>query len=319
LHIRFSYPSGFAVGSYDTTNDLTGHFRKQIVLVDPKELGKYSRTAIPVGDLPTISIGVESDTAGILLKPFTDIEIVKKFFSIDIKEAEFKKTIGVNTAYRLPGYPGPYGESAYYYLVPMANGRYIELEAHKYFFRKTKNPRTGKYPETHYDKVIERIIETLTMHAVHADSILVGFSSTAGQWIEPFDELYESDHGDIDIESSLSDGKVLVVRIDLNGDNFQEYFVRTLCGDGGCEYPIFDGRTRCFLGSVFGSEIWLLHRTSHGMPVIESFGHVSASEGLIGRYQFTGTTYHLVSSRTVRTGEETELMYKELHKAPRIK
>lgn len=161
LHLRFSYPQRFVIGSYDTTNDVIGHFRNQIVVVDPKELGKYSRTAIPIGDLPTISIGVESDTAGILLKPFTDIEIVKKFFSRDIKEPEFKRKIGAYTVYQLPGYPGPYGESAYYFLVPLPDGRYVELSAPKYFFGRKINPRTEKYPETHYDRVIEIIISSM--------------------------------------------------------------------------------------------------------------------------------------------------------------
>jgi len=314
--MRFSYPAGFIVGSYDTTYDVTGHFRKQIVLVDPKELGNYSQMAIPVGDLPTISIGLELDTAGILLKPFTEIDIVKKFFSVDIKEAEFKKSIGDNVAFRLPGYPGPSGQSAYFYLLPMSNGRYVELTAHRYFFKKTKNPRTGKYPDTEYDKVIEKIIETLTMYTVQSDSVLVGFSLQAGQWIEPLDEFYRSD---IDIEASLNAGKILVVRLDLNGDNVDEYFVRTLCGNGGCEYAIFDGRTGRLLGNVFGSEVWLLRQTIDAMPVIESFSHVSASAGSIVRYQFNGTVYEDVSSRQVIAGEETELMYKELYKAPRIK
>ncbi|MDH3252962.1 MAG: hypothetical protein OEM41_09240 [Ignavibacteria bacterium] len=161
LSLRFSYPSGFVVGSYDTTNDLTGHFRKLVVLVDPDELGDYSRNAIPPGDVPTIAIGVESDTAGILLKPFTDIDIVRKFFSVDLSQQEFKKEIGVNTAYRLPGYPGPYGDASYYYLVPLPGGRYVEFIAHKHFFRREKNPTTGQYHETHYDRVIERIISTL--------------------------------------------------------------------------------------------------------------------------------------------------------------
>jgi hypothetical protein len=315
LGIHFSYPSEFVVGRFDSTHDLTGHFRKMIVLVDPHELGDYSRNAIPVGDLPTIAIGVESDTAGIVLKPFTDIDIVRKFFSVDLRDQEFKKTIGVNTAYRLPGYPGPYGEALYYYLVPLADGRYVELTAHRYFFRKRRDSPT----ETLYDNVIEKIIATLTVDGMEADSILVGFNSLSGEWIKPLDEFYGSDNGDIDIESSLKNGNVPVVRIDINGDGVQEYFVRILCGSGGCEYPIFDGRTRRFLGSVFGSEIWLLRHTSNNVPVIKSFSHVSASTGMVTRYQFRGTRYEATSSHEIPAGSETETLYRRVNSAPRVK
>jgi len=318
LGIRFSYPAGFVVGSFDTTHDLTGHFRRQIVLVDPAELNGLPRTAIPVGDIPTISIGVETGTQAEFLARFMDIDIVRKFFSAEVAESEFRRTIGAHTAYRLPGYPGPYGDALFYYLVPLADGRCVELSAHKYYFRKPKGGASGGYPETHYDRIIERVIETLLSCTVHADSIRAGFSVNAGQWIEPLDQFSSSDQGDIDIDQSMQDGKVLVVRFDLDGDSIPEYFVRTLCGNGGCEYPVFDGRTERFLGSVFGSEIWVLHQSMGGMPVIEAFGHLSAGEGIIGSYHFNGAGYKRVSTRTVSSGEETEAMYKELHRAPRI-
>ena len=85
---------------------------------------------------------------------------------------------------------------------------------------------------------------------------------------------------------------------------------------GNC---FIDGRTTRFLGSVFGTEVWLLHEKSHGMPIIESYGHVAADRGLEGRYEFDGTEYTKVSSQEIGGAEETELFYRKLYSAPRLK
>lgn len=148
-------------------------------------------------------------------------------------------------------------------------------------------------------------------------SILVHFNMSAGQWALPHDDFFRSG---VDLETDLDKdgGKLLTVRIDLNGDGVPEYFLSTLCGNGGCEYPIFDGRTHAFLGSVFGSEVWLLQRRSHDLPVIEAFSHLAAMLGTIGRYEFNGARYEAVSSRQIGD-EEMQLLYKRLEAAPRIK
>ena len=113
-----------------------------------------------------------------------------------------------------------------------------------------------------------------------------------------------------------------VLRFNYNNGQWliprDEFFLRTLCGNGGCEYPIFDGRTYVYLGSVFGSEIWLLRHHSHALPVIESFSHLSALLGTIGRYEFNCSRYEKVLSREIGN-EETQLLYKRLDAIPRIK
>jgi hypothetical protein len=149
----------------------------------------------------------------------------------------------------------------------------------------------------------------------NSGSIFVHFSISAGQWALPHDDFFRTG---VDLETDLDkDGKLLIVRIDLNGDSVPEYFLRTLCGNGGCEYPIFNGRTHAFLGSVFGSEVWLLQRRSHALPVIETFSHVAAMLGTIASYEFNGTRYEKVSSREI-DDEETQLLYNRLDAAPRI-
>jgi hypothetical protein len=113
------------------------------------------------------------------------------------------------------------------------------------------------------------------------------------QWLKPYDEFFRND---IDLDSDLDqEGRLLTLRIDLNGDGAPEYFLQTLCGHGGCEYPVFDGRSHAYLGSVFGSEVWLLRQYIHGMPVIESYGRTGVWLGTIGRYEFNGNRYMLKS------------------------
>lgn len=160
------------------------------------------------------------------------------------------------------------------------------------------------------------LYSTMTFAGGSLEMIFLGFNYNDGQWLAPRDEFFRSGL-DFDADQD-EDGRLLTVRFDLNGDSAPEYFLRTLCGNGGCEYPIFDGRTHAYLGSVFGSEIWLLQRHSHALPVIEAFGHLAASLGTIGRYEFNGSRYEKVSSREIGD-QETQLLYKRLAAAPRIK
>lgn len=149
----------------------------------------------------------------------------------------------------------------------------------------------------------------------NSGSILVRFNISAGRWATPHDDFFRTG---VDLDTDLDkDGKILTVRIDLNGDGVPEYFLRTLCGNGGCEYPIFDGRTHAFLGNVFGSEVWFLRRLSHALPVIETFSHLAAMRGAIARYEFNGSRYEMVSSREIGD-DETQLLYKRLGAAQRI-
>lgn len=149
-----------------------------------------------------------------------------------------------------------------------------------------------------------------------SEPILIRFNYSDRQWLTPCDEFFCAD---LDLEADHdNEGKQLTVRIDLNGDSAPEYFLRTLCGNGGCEYPIFDGRTYAYLGGVFGSEVWLLQRRSHDLPVIEAFSHLAAMLGTIGRYEFNGTRYEEVSLQKIGD-EETQQLYRRLDAAPRIK
>jgi hypothetical protein len=147
-------------------------------------------------------------------------------------------------------------------------------------------------------------------------SCRVIFDVNKGDWIEPIEEFFRAN---VDIESEQrEDGKVLAVKVDLNDDGEPEYFIRTVCGNGGCDYPIFDGRSKRFLGSVFGSVVWLSMDTANGMPIIQSYSHLAALRGVVFRYEFDGTRYKQVSSREL-SGEENDSFFEALSRALKTK
>ncbi|MBI5108803.1 MAG: hypothetical protein HZA62_08635 [Rhodocyclales bacterium] len=161
---------------------------------------------------------------------------------------------------------------------------------------------------------------TATPLAIASDadlgSIRVHFGTGAGDWMPPHDDFFRPG---VDLETDLAkgNGRLLTVRIDLNGDDVPESFLGILCGNGGCEYPIFDGRTHAFLGSLFGSHVWLLRSRSRGLPIIETFSRLAAMRATLTRYEFNGSRYEKVSSREI--GDKgTQLLFKRLNAAPGI-
>ena len=119
----------------------------------------------------------------------------------------------------------------------------------------------------------------------------------------------------VDLEESERGG-AMVVRIDLDGDGAKESFIRTACGNGGCEYPIFRGRGGKALGSVFGSAVWVLAAKAHGMPAIRTYSHVQFERGTVVRYEFDGTSYRAVGSTEI-DGEHYDALLRELAQVPK--
>jgi len=158
LGLSFSYPAGFQVGRYkeevlpQKVKDagIESPFKNAIVLVEPGQLGKYVAEAIPLGAVPTISVDLRTGFKAKILRD-------------DFCKDEYKVTLGKRLAYRLPGAPGPYGDQAFYYLVPAAAGSLVEIEAHRLYFSDQVKTASGGHAETHYDRVIETIIKSLKL------------------------------------------------------------------------------------------------------------------------------------------------------------
>ncbi len=156
LGIRFQYPARFVVGAFKRESypaemierGFDPPFKNSIVLVEPGQLLNHPRDAIPGGEIPALWLDVLSGTRA----EFTGRQFLREPYRI---------TLGGHTAYRLPGFPGPYGDQAHYYLLPLANGNILEVSGHRYYFRDAKDRQSGNPPETRYGKVIEAILQSL--------------------------------------------------------------------------------------------------------------------------------------------------------------
>ena len=60
--------------------------------------------------------------------------------------------------YRYPGYPGPYGDQAYYYIVPISKNAAVEAYGHRYRFGPS-HPDTRE--ASHYDQDLEALLKSL--------------------------------------------------------------------------------------------------------------------------------------------------------------
>lgn len=82
--------------------------------------------------------------------------------------------------------------------------------------------------------------------------------------------------------------------LDLNDDHNVDFLVRSsesLCGTGGCPYNIIDGKQQRVLGQIFGNPLIIDQQKIHGYPVIHTYWHTSAADGIFTTYVFDGKTY----------------------------
>ena len=148
LGVRFAYPDSLLVGRFAdvplppgaVAGGMEPPFRNAVVLVRPTDLGDHSLDAIPVGEIPVIWFDRSLAASAVfrMLEPDTSY------------------VIGTLTISRFPGFPGPYGDEAFYFVVEFADGTLVEVAAHR---------RDMHHPEraTHFDDVIEQILPTLEL------------------------------------------------------------------------------------------------------------------------------------------------------------
>jgi hypothetical protein len=153
---EFRYPPAFVAGAYrdELPADLKAQLRRDggalpfehaVALVERTRLGGRTLTALPVGEITAVTV---EPVEGPKLAAVSGL--LRQIY----KEAVREVTIGAHRVLRAPGFPGPYGDAAFFYLVPIAEGRALELYAHRQFLE----PPRGS---TAYDRVIEQIIATL--------------------------------------------------------------------------------------------------------------------------------------------------------------
>jgi hypothetical protein len=78
---------------------------------------------------------------------------------------------------------------------------------------------------------------------------------------------------------------------DLNGDRRPEYFIPLDCGaTGNCTWGVFSLNPVRRLGLLGGQYIYV-HRHAHRYPILITYTHMSASEGVIATYRFHRNQY----------------------------
>ena len=180
---EFKYPQNFLVGKFETEvspsqnvpSDLQNKlsdlgWNNTIVLVESQLIAKmlpsasvsqFSLESIPIGKVSTITIKPITTSADFHRRSY----IEREFFSESKFPSNYKTKkiqIGSYQVTKLPGAPGPYGDRAYYYLLPISDDLIIEFIGSRQRFSKF-NISDTTMTESHYDKVIENIISTFTL------------------------------------------------------------------------------------------------------------------------------------------------------------
>lgn len=148
--VRFEYPAEFIAGRYDAAADRTGFFTPGIVLIEKSRLGDADPQALKIGieAITIIPLSVKDSTF------WRSLGAVDAGFWKEFKVKPQKVAIGRHEATRLPGFPGPYGDNAYVYLVERPDETMVLCMALKQFVDDARTP-------TGYDKTIEGIIKTM--------------------------------------------------------------------------------------------------------------------------------------------------------------
>lgn len=153
LGIEFDHPPNLTAGRYAIEPlppsalqaGLKSPFANAVVLVEPGQLKGHAAAAVPVGAVPTIAVDVRTGRDA-------------DFRRANFLRPEFAITIGGRNVFRLPGFPGPYGDRAFYYLIPFPDGRLAEITAHRFYFNDPGPAGSTERARTGYDQVIESVI-----------------------------------------------------------------------------------------------------------------------------------------------------------------
>lgn len=156
------YPPRFVAGAYrnDLPPDLVKTlrasggrlpFERALVLVETARLGSRDRAALPAGEITAITVEAQAGPAAAARR-----DLGRQIYGAAVTEI----TIGPHRVQKFPGFPGPHGSAAFYYLVPLRDGAVLELTAHRSFLEAPRG-------DTGYDRVIEQIIGTLAIDPGH--------------------------------------------------------------------------------------------------------------------------------------------------------
>ena len=85
---------------------------------------------------------------------------------------------------------------------------------------------------------------------------------------------------------------------DLDADGKAEVFVeshRSVCGQAGCAYAVFDGASGAALGQMSGNLVRVGSKTFNGRSTLEWSSHISADRTAYAVFAYTGSRYEPVA------------------------
>lgn len=153
---EFRYPPAFALGAYKHTpppehdermrklgfdpEDFAA-FKYAAVLIEQRLTKRFPMTALPVGEITSLSLDPRRGH---------NVSFDRRQFD----KPEWRVELGGYEVVRLPGFPGPYGDAAYCYIVFVRPDLTVWVVAHRKYIESPHTP-------TNYDRIIEQIIPTL--------------------------------------------------------------------------------------------------------------------------------------------------------------
>ena len=139
LGIEFGFPAEFVVtrwpGNVFRSGDLLAN---NLVLIEAESLAGREPTSLQPGSAPAITLGRLS---------IQDARVMRE----SVKD-EWRTRIGTHVVYKLPSYPGPFGNRLHCYLVERDDDGDLILIADRFIAGAANDS------PTHYDWVLERII-----------------------------------------------------------------------------------------------------------------------------------------------------------------
>ena len=101
---------------------------------------------------------------------------------------------------------------------------------------------------------------------------------------------------------------------DVNGDGVNDYFLRSadiLCGNGGCQVSVVDGRTQRVIARLTGYPVIIGDESLNGYRVLYTYGHGGRGIGWFTVWVYGGKTYQKVAALAL--GEDSiENLFKRL-------
>ena len=104
-------------------------------------------------------------------------------------------------------------------------------------------------------------------------------------------------------------GKIAVVRYDLNDDGITEYILMYNCTkEGDCDYVVIDGKTLCSIGFVGGAYILISDAKSFGFKSIKTLDYSGCCSYSSKLYEYDGKEYQQAKSYELNTIEKDSLL-----------